>query len=134
MELRERVIKAYHRGDGSQRLLSERFSISRATLELWLKRERETGSLTPSPPGGGNVSRVDMKRLHSIIEAQPDASTVEITAVYNRRTKKRKFKVHRSSIVRAIERAGFVFKKNGTWRQSSYAQMYRKNDGNLSNS
>jgi transposase len=112
-ELRQRVVNAYQSGEGTQEEIAERFSICRGTLVQWLRLKMSTGSLEPLAPGGGNCSSVDMNILRAVIAERPDATSFEITANYNRRVK-RKSRVHRSSILRAFDRAGFVFKKNAS--------------------
>jgi transposase len=79
----------------------------------------------PQPPGGGNPSPVDLKVLENIVAERPDATSHEITASYNRRVA-RGSRVHRSSIVRALERCGFVFKKNGIVRRSRTVRFFEE--------
>jgi transposase len=85
----------------------------------------------PQPPGGGNPSPVDLKVLENIVAERPDATSHEITASYHRRVACG-LRVHRSSIVRALERSGFVFKKNEIVRWSRTGPM-SKRSGESSN-
>jgi transposase len=111
IELRERAVAAYEAGSESYDIVAERFSVSRRSLQRWVERRRETGSVEPAAPAGGNFSPVDMKMLHHVVQGRPDATSYQVTAVYNRSVPKKK-RVHRSSIVRALQRAGYVFKKS----------------------
>ena len=53
IDLRERIVKAYERGEGSYQALGERFSVSPATVVNYVKRYRDTGSVKALPPSGG---------------------------------------------------------------------------------
>jgi transposase len=116
-ELRERAVAAYERGEGSYEEVAAQFEIGSATLERWVGQKRRTGDIEPKPRGGGNFSPVDLPTLEAEIAARPDSTTHELTVAYNRRVG-RKRRVHRSSIHRALRRAGYVFKKNGLVPQS----------------
>lgn len=111
IELRERAVGAYEDGEGSYEEVAWRFGIGMRTLVRWVDRSRETGCLEPRPKRGGNKSPVDIGLLHRVVEEQPDSTVEELRRAYNRRAP-RKARVHRSSIVRALRRAGYVFKKN----------------------
>src|SRR5689334_25306359 len=111
IELRERAVAAYEAGWESYDLVAGRFSVSRRSLQRWVERMRDNGSLEPDAPAGGNFSPVDMKTLHRVVQARPEATSYQVTADYNRSVSQKK-RVHRSSIVRALQRAGYVFKKS----------------------
>jgi hypothetical protein len=66
-----------------------------------------------------------MKILEEVVARRPDATSSEVTASYNRRVP-RGLRVHRSSIVRALDRAGFVFKKNAIVRQNKTGRMSKQ--------
>lgn len=121
IELRERAVRAYEAGEGTYDEVAERFTIGSATLERWVRRKRETGTVAPRPAGGGNFSPVDFKILEEELVAKPDMTTFELTVAYNRRVSRGQ-RVHRSSIQRALARAGYVFKKNARGRRKSTAR------------
>jgi transposase len=111
VELRERVVRAYEQGGESILVVAARFAVAPAALQRWLRRKREDSTVEPRERGGGNYSPVDVPLLKSIVIELKDATTYELTAAYNQRVGRAKA-VHRSSIQRALRRAGFVFKKN----------------------
>jgi hypothetical protein len=53
-----------------------------------------------------------MKVVHELVAAKPSTTTGELALSYNRAVPKSR-RAHRSSILRALHRAGYVFKKNG---------------------
>ena len=117
IDLRERAVRAYERGDESQTVVAERFGLNPWTLLRWIVRRRETGSVAPLPKAGGRASPVDVAVLEAVVRERPDTTTGELTRAYNRRVERRQ-RVHRSSILRALHRRGYVFKKNARGPQS----------------
>jgi transposase len=115
--LRERAVRRYETGTESYVQVAAHFSISLATLVRWVQRARETGTVAPLDRGGGWRSPVDLAVLHGLVGARPDQTTDELTRAYNRRVRAGG-RVHRSSILRALQRTGYVFKKNAGDRQN----------------
>jgi putative transposase len=116
-ELRDRAVRAYEAGDESCAAVAARFEVGVASLERWLRRQRQTGTLDPLAKAGGWKSPVEPAVLQRLVAERPDRTTDELTRAYNQQT--RTGRVHRSSILRALQRLGYVFKKNGRGRQNS---------------
>lgn len=57
-DLRRRAVEAYERGDGSIPAVAARFAVGVSSLNRWLRRKRETGSVERLPRSGGNPRRV----------------------------------------------------------------------------
>ena len=83
LELRERAVRAYESSDETYLEVAERFAVGPATLQRWVRRQRETGALDPLAKGGGWVSPVDVGVLHALVRERPDRTTDELTRVYN---------------------------------------------------
>lgn len=111
IELRERAVRAYEDTTETYVEVAARFGIAVSTLCLWVRQARDTGHVIPAPKGGGWYSPVDIGLLHRLVRERPDQTTEEVTRAYNRRVAP-EVRVHRSSILRALQRTGFVFKKN----------------------
>ena len=111
IELRERAVRAYESGSESYAVVAERFSVAIRPLQRWVQLFRVTGGVSPLPRGGGNPSPIDLPVLEAVIAERGDATSFELTAEYNRRVSRDR-RVHRSSVHRALRRAGYVFKKN----------------------
>lgn len=122
VELRERAVAAYEAGEGTYEEIAERFDVSVASLVRWVSQRRATGAVTPRKRGGGWHSPVDGEALDLVVEEHPDSTVAELTRAYNRRVARRQ-RVHRSSILRALHRAGYVFKKNVPGPRSSSDSM-----------
>lgn len=117
-ELRARAVRAYESGSETYATVASDFSVSEPTLQRWVRRQRTTGTVDPLVKAGGWTSPVDVALLQATITARPDRTTDELTRAYNAQAA-RPARVHRSSILRALQRLGYVFKKNGRGRPSS---------------
>jgi len=82
------------------------FSISRNTIRLWLKRERETGdfqALPNQPPGNGHKI-TDWEKFTKFVEVKVDKTQVEMAKLWTEEISDR-------TISRALKKIGFTRKK-----------------------
>jgi transposase len=124
--LRERAVRAYEDSTARYVDVAAGFGISLATLVRWVQRARETGTLTPLAKAGGWRSPIDVALLHRLVHEKPDRTTDELTRAYNREAPP-DARVHRSSILRALQRTGYVFKKNAHAPRSTIVRRSRLN-------
>jgi transposase len=82
-----------------------------------VQRARATGTVAAFDKRGGWQSPVDLPVLHRVVQEKPDRTTDELTRAYNREVAAAG-RVHRSSILRALQRTGYVFKKNDRDRRN----------------
>ncbi len=119
-------MRTYEVGTDSYARVAEQFAIGLATLVRWVQRARDTGTVAPFDRGGGWRSPVDLPVLHRLVQERPDRTTDELTRAYNRRVRAGA-RVHRSSILRALQRSGYVFKKNDADRRNRIVPASRPN-------
>jgi transposase len=124
--LRERAVRAYETGTETYAQVAARLSIGLNTLVRWVQRARITGEVAPRKKAGGWQSPVDLSLLHDLVAARPDTTTEELTRAYNR-VAPAAARVHRSSVLRALRRTGYVFKKNAGDRRSRIVPPSRSN-------
>lgn len=79
MELRERVLKVCDEG-ASPRSAAERFLVGVRTVERWIARRRQTGSVAPIKPPGRprDLSAEQRETLRREACAVPDATLSEL--------------------------------------------------------
>jgi transposase len=135
IELRERAVRAYETTDAGYTTVAQQFGVDRATLIRWVQRARRTGSAAAHPKRGGWTSPVDVDLLERLIDERPDMTTEELTRAYNREAARAR-RVHRSSVLRALHRRDFVFKKNARDRRNRIVPMSkpsgaRSSDGSI---
>lgn len=81
MDLRERVIAAYDRGDGSSRQLAKVFGVSSACIRKLLRLRRDRGSIAPIVHRRGpqrKLSEKQFDRLCFLVVEQSDLTLEEI--------------------------------------------------------
>lgn len=81
LDLRERVVSAYDRKEGTRRELAKRFAVSEGWVKKILILRRHTGSPAPKPYGGGPRPKIDAQQaleLKALVAAQPDATLAEL--------------------------------------------------------
>ena len=84
IDLRQKILSAYERRLGSQRVLAHLFGVSLSFVEKTLSRYRSTGELGPKPHAGGQKLRFDAAaqvRVRQMVDAQPDATLEELSAI-----------------------------------------------------
>jgi transposase len=93
IDLREKVIKAYHHGkeqvivkENTISGVAKRFDVSVKFVKNLLKLYRETGSVTPKPHGGGQTPKLSVENLKFLldtVEKQSDLTIDEYLEIYN---------------------------------------------------
>src|SRR3954454_10136062 len=81
MDLRERVVAACDRGEGTREQIAKRFRVGVAWVYRLLARRRHTGSIAPRSHGGGQPPAFrgeSAERLRKAVEDCPDATLEEL--------------------------------------------------------
>jgi transposase len=81
-DLRQRVVDAVDRQEGSLRQLARRFRVSLSFIVRLLRLRRQTGDLRPRPHGGGHPPALDdqaVERLRRLLRDQPDLTLEELS-------------------------------------------------------
>jgi transposase len=80
-DLRQRVLDAVERHEGSLRQIARRFVVSLSFVVRSLQTHRRTGSIEPKPHRGGHPPALgpeDLRRLRESVRQQPDATLEEL--------------------------------------------------------
>jgi transposase len=110
-DLRQRIVDAYQKAEGSVRELAARFKVAPRTVQNYLNLKRETGSVEPRPHGGGPVPKLDdsgVRELRAVVEEKNDRTLNEIADELDRR---RQVRVGRTTVWRVLDRLGLTRKK-----------------------
>jgi putative transposase len=111
IDLRERVLQAHEAGEGSQRVLAERFSVSVGTVCGWLGLVRREGRRIPRAHRRGRraLGGADPQVLVGLVAEQNDATLAQYRARLAERTGVR---VSEAAVCRALTRLGLSRKKD----------------------
>ncbi len=105
-DLRKKVIQAILLDGLKISEASLIFSISRNTIRLWLKRQRETGDFQqkPNQPPGNGHKITDWEKFAAFVEVNGDKTQVEMAQLWEGEISER-------TISRALKKIGFTRKK-----------------------
>ena len=109
IDLRERVVSAIEKGDGSFRKVAQRFCVSKNCVERWVTQKRTEGHVVPRKQGGSVSTAMEHKaQLMTIFEQQPDATLAEYCELLFDATGRW---VSQSTMCRTFQRLGLPRKK-----------------------
>jgi transposase len=125
VDLRERVLRAHERREGSQRVLAERFGVGLGTVNEWLRQARDEGQRAPLPPRGGPkpLGGVDPALLAEIVAERNDATLAEYATMLAERVGRR---FSASVLCRALARLGLRRKKDAPGRRAGPPRHRRR--------
>lgn len=122
LDLRERIFRAYVAKEGGYGTLAKRFAVDLKSVRRIGAKAKATGSCAPLPHGGGfppTIIDEELPELRELVAASPDSTAQELADEWSRRKSK---VIHRSSMVRALARAGLSTKKRRTVRSNKIAR------------
>jgi transposase len=112
VDLRQKIIDAYHQQEGSQRQLAKRFRVSLTFIENLLKRYRTDGTVEPRAHGGGRSAKLNLKQeavLATLVEEDNDAILLELCERLEQRVGVR---ISRATMGRIVQKLKLTRKKN----------------------
>ena len=81
VDLRQRIVDAFNRGEGCRAEIARRFGVCAPTVARLVRLHQETGSVAPRPHAGGNApafSGEKLERLRALVAQHPDATLEEL--------------------------------------------------------
>jgi transposase len=128
VDLRERVLVAHERREGSQRVLAERFAVSLGTVNEWLRLAR-AGQRAPRQGGGGHplLGGIDPQELAALVAERNDATLPQYASMLAARTGRR---FDPTTLCRALQRLDLRRKKDHA-RSRTGARGCRRRPGRL---
>lgn len=114
LDLRERIVAAYDRGDGTRLQIAERFAVSESMVKKLLKQRVKTGDIAARHANSGRkptIGPAHQKRLMRLVAQQPDMTLGELRDRLG-------LDVTPQAIHYALERLGLPLKKRRSSPQS----------------
>ena len=122
MDLRERVIAAYDRGDGSTRQLAKVFGVSRSWISKLLLLRRERGSIAAikhRPGPKPKLSNEQLDRMCLLVAEEPGLTAEEVR-------RRLRLPLSTSRVSAILLEVGFTRKKSPSCRPSSSVKTCSK--------
>ena len=82
VDLRQKIIDAHNKKEGSQRQLAKRFRVRLSFIENLLKRYRTDGTVEPRAHGGGQSAKLSPEQesvIATLVEEDNDAILTELS-------------------------------------------------------
>src|SRR5512144_2112798 len=120
-DLRERVLRAWERGEGTPAKVAQRFGVCVATVYNWLRDAREEGRRTAKPHAGGATPPLDaaaLQVLGQLVTEQNDAMLTEYAERLAERTGRR---VSSPALCRTLQSLKLTRKKRRFGRPNGIA-------------
>ena len=134
IELRERIVRAHEEQGIAVDEIADLFGVSSTSIRRYLTKSAEGSSLAPRVPPGAKpkLSDSEYEWLRGQLQANPYLTSYELCERFNKRFDSNT--VHRSTILRAMHKLGFTYKKKHRSRPSANARMSGKLVRSLSRS
>src|SRR5258708_10024909 len=114
-DLRERVVAAIEAGDTRVKV-AESYNMALSTVGGFIKRKRETGSVSPDKFGGYKTFSLEPHTalVKELVAEQPDSTLAELQV----RFAKKKVKGSQSGVSRFLHHINLTLKKKHTHRRT----------------
>jgi len=103
-DLRERVLAAWERREGTQADIARRFSVCEATVENWLRQARQEGRRAPKPHAGGPLPRLTAAALATLRALVLEDSAATLAEYADRLAARTGVRVSPPVLCRALQR------------------------------
>ena len=128
-DLRHRVVEAYRTGVcNTYSATAKLFGVGIASVNRWLRLERESGDLKPKKRGGKRPRHVDLNWLREHATQYPDDRLIDRVAAWEAHSQ---IKVHLATMSDAMRAIGWSYKKKHQWLSKEIDQKLLKNRKNL---
>lgn len=130
LDLRQKVIDAYNRKEGSQRQLARRFSVSLSFIQELLKRYRDDGTVAPRAHGGGATAKLNKEQVALVERLIKDDNDAILVELCERLEQQSGVRVSRATMGRLTQRQRLTRKKSHSMRVNE--TLNESNDYELS--
>ena len=111
LDLRQKVVSKYTSGEFTQEEVSKLFGINISTFKRWHTLHKNTGNLEPILEKEGRPAKIDQAGLTIIQNAVKSNNTITLDDLSNLYFKKRKIRVGRLILSRALAKLNLNRKK-----------------------
>ena len=131
LDLRQKIVDAYDRGDISQRRLAKQFGVATSFVEKLLKQRRESGSIAPKVRVEQTPSKLSGQHraiLAELVECNNDATLAELRELLHERTG---VSVSITTLHTTLQKMGLTLKKRRFTRTLKQVTEYSEKESIL---
>ncbi len=111
IELREKALKAYNNGVGSQETIAKLFGLGISTFKRWVKKQQKGEDLNPPKTREGRPRRIKSKGREFIQDLVNKNPSITLNELSERYYKKYRIKVSLSILCRELKLLNMRYKK-----------------------
>jgi transposase len=118
-DLRLLVVAAYQAGNEGYEKVAQRFGVAVCSVRRWVELFNETATVDKRPQTTNNPSPITTEKLSelvALVQEKPDRTVQELADIWNERNGTN---ISRSSMTRALQRAGVSLKKRRFVQQNA---------------
>jgi transposase len=121
LDLRQKIVAACDRNQGSQRQVAQTFGVSLGFVEKLLRQRRRTGDLAPRSPRGGKplLDPAALQLVGQLVGEQPDITLQELCDLAHQQ---QGIRVSVPTMCTWLQRLGLVRKKVSARQRTGYPQ------------
>ena len=112
LDLRQRVVAAVERGEGTLAEVAELFGVGTTFIKKMLRLHRAGADLAPKPHGGGHTPRLNEKQLAKLKAHVKAHNDLTLNQLREHLAAADQISVSRATVGRAIRRIDMPRKKN----------------------
>jgi len=112
LDLRQKVIDAYNRKEGSQRQLAKRFSVSLSFIQDLLKRYREDKTIESRAHKGGGSTKLNDEQVALVVKLVEDDNDAILVELCERLEQQSGVRVSRATMGRITQKLCLTRKKS----------------------
>ena len=110
-DFRRKIIETKYKTHQSIKQLANRFQVSYSFVQKLLKRYQATGSVAPSPHGGGKPPKLNSEQIKIVFELVEEDNDATLEQLCTRLQAKTKTKVSVPTMCRLLQRLELTRKK-----------------------
>jgi transposase len=103
-DIRVRVIQSYENGEGSQRQLARRYSVSLSFVQHLIKRYRQTGNIFPIKHSNKVAPKIDYNSLQLILKLVDNNPELPLSRLCERLAEERQLHISKATMWRTLRK------------------------------
>ena len=111
IDFRLSLVRAYEKGQGSQRQLARLFGVSLSLVQRLWQQYGQEGTVAPKPHGGGNPAKIDSSRLAVVEQLQKQSPEATLEELCEQLAHKEGVRVSPTTMGRTLQKLKWTRKK-----------------------
>jgi transposase len=111
LDLRQRILDSYLKGEGSYRQLAQRHGVSVSFIRDLMRRHRQTGTIVPKPHSGGPKAQLSADTLEFLQKLIAEKPKITLAELQTHLDKTYQIRVSLATLSRTLQKLGLARQK-----------------------